>query len=344
MKAKSSSNTPVQLSPKRHLLIAGMLITCLTNLQFSQALAQSPAPNQSNLPSGPTKQLFSELATPSILVAPQKGFMIDSSYLHREEEVQIKNIEGNATSSSDTGSLSVAYGLNSSFYLGTSMNYQTGKQKSDFALAGQGSIQLKNKEGVSDPQLFAGYRWNGKKISVISQLDAQISTGSNEEKRKPEQVTELNNKSGGSVYTPSLSVFTNNKSEFILGSTLAYQVRQERKTTLKDPTGFQSEGKTTGGNTTRLDFFAETPQSTHSLGAVLTWNKSESEKRISLQTTEVAGSEILSGTAYANLRASENISIIPAFSYSYFMNDKNGDIDLKSQSIYSGALTLRLGF
>ncbi len=354
-------------------LIACCLISCLTNLQLaSMAMASSPARQQvpkaaqkgssngltssqviEELESGTSKvekstmtptQRPPSLATPTNLNAPQSGFEITTSYAHLEGEVQIKNLEGNSTFSSDGGVLSVAYGLTPNFFFGANIGYSTDKQKSDFAIAGQGSVQVKNSSGYSDPKLMVGSRMNFGKLSVLGQLDADISTGSAEEQRKPEQVTEKNNKPGGSIYTPSVSLFKNEKSGIILGSTLAYQIKQERKTTMKDLSGFQSEGKTTGGNTLRIEAFVETPQTTHSFGALLGWSKSESEKRVSLATVETAGSETLIGTGFANIKASNSLSIIPSLSYKYFINDKSDGVELKSQNIYMGSLSLRMNF
>lgn len=354
-------------------LIACCLISCLTNLQLaSMAEASAPAQTQASktnsknssseltssqvineVESGTTKieksavmlpKVAPSLATPTTLIAPQSGFEITTSYAHLEGEVQIKNLEGNSTFSSDGGNLTVAYGLGPHFYFGANIGYNTSKQRSDFAIAGQGSVQVRNSNGYSDPKLIAGSRMNFEKLSVVGRIEADISTGSAEEQRKPEQVTETNNKPGGSVYTPSVSLFTNDKSSIIFGSSLGYQIKQERKTTMKDLSGFQSEGKTTGGNTIRIEAFVETPQTTHSFGALLGWSKSESEKRVSLATVESAGSENLMGTGFANIRASNSISIIPSLSYLYYVNDKSGDVELKSQNVYMGSLSLRMNF
>lgn len=344
---------------KNKALIVGCLVSCLTNFQLStpawadeslrknQVPASEKSTQSSSLQTnGEPQVLPTGLATPSLILAPQSGFQVKTSYIHTEEDLQLKNVDGNYTSSADAGELRLAYGLKPSFYFGTGVGYQMKKGKADMAVFNQGSVQRTNNEGVSDPKLFIGSRLNFGRISIVGNFDTDISTGSSEVKRKQNQVTETNNKAGGSMYTPSLSLFTNDPSSMLMGSAMSYQFRQSRKVSLKDFSGYQAEGRATGGNRFDLSVFVETPTVTHSLGGLVNWSKGESEKTISPDGSEVvaAGKEQLTGSLYGNIKIFKNISIIPVASYYYFMNGKSGDDDLRSQSIYSGALNLQANF
>lgn len=322
------------------------LASCLTTLQFSSlAWAQDGAElKTTQAGSGIGRSKVPDLATPSMMVAPLKGFMADLGYSRKESEIQQKDLVGKNQTTTDAVQTQIAYGITPAIYTKVSYGYQNVKSRSDFALVGVGSISETNKEGVGDPIIGLGGRFNTGRMSVIGSLDYQISTGSAELHHKPSQVSDANGKTGGSEIIPQLTVFKNDKSEILFGASAGYDFRLERKISSKEPAGHVAELKETGGNTLLLSAFLESPQTTHSVGALLSYAKSDAVKKQSLGTIDVPGNEIATATAYANLRVSQNVSVLPSASYIYYMNDKDGETKLSGQNVYSGTLNLRLMF
>jgi hypothetical protein len=323
------------------------LTSCLTTLQFaSLAWAQEATTLKTVQP--PTRQLpvKVELATPSLLFAPQRGFQAEIGYTRGQEEVQQKRVEGKADVTLDQTTTKVGYGFNDKFFLSTQVDYTSAKATADMAIPNlaPGSIQQTTKEGIGDPTLTAGGRMNFGEISAVASIGYLIPTGTAEVQVKQNLDTDYNGKKGGAEILPQLSVFRNNKSEIIYGGTAQYVVRQERKMNSKDFNGFATELKESGGNLAIVSAYIETPQTTHSLGLAMTYQKEASLHRDSRSSVDVAGTEIAAGTLYGNIHASKNISIIPAASYMYYVNDKINDTELSSQTKYSGTLNVRLLF
>lgn len=327
-------------------VVVWTLTSCLTTLQFAN-VAWAQAGTDLRTQNAPPKANYvrlMDLATPTILVAPQEGFNIDLGYTRAQMEYQIKDVIGKGESTQDNVDTRLAYGITPNVFVGAKYGYSSVKSKSDFAVLGLGSVSEDTSEGVGDPTLMVGGRINMGRMSIVPELEYQISTGNSERQMKSGQLTESNNKSGGSEITPSVSVFKNDKSDILFGGSIGYDFRLERKISSKDPSGFVSELKEKGGNSLNLSIFAETPQTTHSVGAVVAYSKKDSVTRESLKTVDVPGSELLMLTGYGNLRITPNISIIPAASYLYYMNDKIGETKLSNQNMYAGSANLRLMF
>ncbi len=321
------------------------LTSCLTTLQFaSLAWAQEGTTLRTAPPAVKQAPVKVELATPSLLFAPQRGFQAEIGYTRGQEEVQQKRVDGKADVTLDQTTSKVGYGFNDKLFISTQVDYISSKATADMAILGSGSIQQMTKEGIGDPTLTAGGRLNFGEISAVGSVGYLIPTGTSEVQVKQNLDTEYNGKKGGAEIVPQLSVFRNNKSEIIYGGTAQYVVRQERKMNSKDFNGFATELKESGGDLAIVSGYIETPQMTHSLGLAVTYQKEASIHRDSRVSIDVAGTEVAAGTLYGNIHASKNISIIPAASYMYYVNDKINDTELSSQSKYSGTLNVRLLF
>lgn len=320
------------------------LTSCLTTLQFSSNAWAQETSSQSLSQEDKVNLKESFMATPSQIQAPQSGFDLRMAYTRSEAEIKIKNIDGVATSSQDIYTTNISYALNSHLYFGTGASYESGTTRADMALAGQGAIETTNQEGGTDPNLFIGSRINLGAVSVIGNLDYLISTGKAETQRKSQLVTDRSAKNGGSEVKPSIAIFTNSPSKMLIGSSLSYDFKLERKTEIKDPSGFVSEVKTRGGNQAQARVFIQSPQDTLSFGAILSYNIAESTEEESLYTQKVDGSQWAEGSLFADFKVSKGFSIVPQGSYSYFINDKINNTDLKSQSFYAGQLLLKLMF
>ncbi len=322
------------------------LTSCLTTLQFA-SLAQ--AQDQTNLQTAPVPvkapKLKEELATPSFILAPQKGFEVGFGYSRSQQEFQFKGITGKVDAASDEVRSEIGYAITPLLMVGADIGYQSQKTKADMAIAGNpASIQQNTIEGVGDPALKVGGRMNFGQISAIGQLGYKIQSGTSERQIKSNQDIEQNAKTGGDEISPRLAVFRNLKSEIMFGGAVEYTIRQPRKTKAKDFQGFSQELKETGGNVMSLSAFIETPQTTHSIGGALKYQKEDQSRRESLTTTTVAATELVTASLYGNIRATKNISVIPALTYGYYINDKQADTELSSQTVYGGALNLRLMF
>jgi hypothetical protein len=322
------------------------LTSCLTTLQFSTlAWAQQPTELKTGKAPLAATHKKAELATPSLLVAPQSGFEVSLGYTRSQVEFQQKKVDGKAETAIDAGETVIAYGLNPNLYFGAKIDYMSSKTKADMAIMGFGSIQQTTIEGIGDPTLQVGSRLNFGELSVLGSLGYMIPSGTAEVQVKSNQSTEYSNKKGGGEIHPQISVFRNNKSEILFGGTAEYVIRENRKLKAKDFNGFSTDLSETGGNAMILTAIVETPQTTHSMGATLQYEKDASVSRTSLKTIDVAGNEIATATVYGNIQIAKNsISVLPALGYTYFINDKLNDTELSSQSSYFGSLKLKMTF
>ncbi|MGZ5279516.1 MAG: hypothetical protein ACXWC9_06220, partial [Pseudobdellovibrionaceae bacterium] len=234
--------------------------------------------------------------------------------------------------------------FNPNLFIGAQIDYLSSKTKADMALLGNASIQQTTIEGISDPTVQVGSRLNFGQLSVVGSLGYMIPSGTAEFQVKPNQSRELSNKKGGGEIHPQISVFRNQKSEILFGGTAEYVVRETRKLKAKDFNGFSTELSETGGNSMILTAIVETPQTSHSVGATLRYQKDAAVKRESVKVVDVSGSETAAATLYGNIRATKNISVIPAVGYLYFINDKMEDTELTNQNFYQGSLHVRLTF
>jgi hypothetical protein len=314
---------------------------CLILLQSISAQAQPI--NALEAQKRPVVKTQTELATPSLYIAPQKGFDIrlGASHIETKAEVDVVSVSG----ATNTISSSIAAAITPAIYLGISGAQSTSSTKNETKGINFSSSHESTSEGMEDPSVFAGMRLNTSQISVLTELKAYIGTGDSESETKSNGDSTSNNKHGGTAFTPKIAVFTNSKSNFLFGGELSYTMEQERTARRTSSSGTVVKSSITGGNSASVGLFFETPQVTHSLGLAASYQKSETQKTESaFVRDETAGSDVLLLSAYGNIKLARQFSLVPAAMYVRYLNDKVGDTELKDQNIYGAGLGLKLVF
>lgn len=318
------------------------LTSCLTILQALPSQAQT-----STLQMKPrTKAIKAmDLATPSYMIAPQKGVEIDMGYSRSEVRFEFEGL--NYEASGNTGGSALSVALNRQIFLGVKVDYESATEKSTGAYQGTTIGATAKKDGAVDPAIFGGYRINSKSVSTMLGLNALISTGDKEVEYSSSGESKRNAKEGGSTISPKVAVFTNSKSSVIVGGELTYNIRQERKTQDKSSSGAVTTITTGGGNSTNATLFLESPQYRHSIGAAIAYNyieRSKTESSSSSSPSESDPTSAVAFLAYGNLKISNQVSLLPKFAYSHFIDNKIGGTRVDSQQAYLGGLDLRLTF
>ncbi len=326
------------------------LTSCLTTLQFS-TLAWAQEPTQADLKMDAKAPVVAvqpkaELATPSLMLAPQKGFQADLGYGMLQGEYQLKDLTGKADYNKQMVHSEFASGFASHFFAGAGINYQTSKRRSDFAIGTSGAVKENYVEGVEDPTLSLGARMNFRQFSGILKIKGSVPTGNAEIQTKENMVENRNAKLGGAQFGPEISLFRNDKSSLIFGGGLGYLVRQDRKFFAKDQNGFNTEIKESGGNTMTANAFLESPQTSNfGGGLLLEYSKAASTKiEATSRSFEVPDIEQATATVYGSLKIGKNFAFLPQASYMQFISKQSDAGELTSQSFYSGMLNLRLMF
>jgi hypothetical protein len=336
------------LKPIYRRLSVWTLTSCLTTLQFSTlAWAQEPLQADLKMDAKPivAVQPKAELATPSFMLAPQKGFQAELGYGQLQAEYQLKNLTGKADYSKQMMHSEFAAGFASRFFAGAAINYQSSKRRSDFAIITSGAVKENYVEGVEDPTLSLGARMNFNTFSGIVKVKGTVPTGNAEIQTKELMIENRNAKLGGTQFGPEISLFRNNKSALMFGGGLGYIIRQDRKIFAKDQNGFNTEIKESGGNTMTANVFLESPQTTHSGGLLVEYSKAAAAKiEANNRSAEIPDIELATATAYGNIKIGKSFAILPQASYMHYISKQSDAGELTSQSAYSGMLNLRLLF
>lgn len=316
-------------------LQSAIFVLLTSSLSYGQSSASSYKNTSSRQPL---------LATPTMYLAPQMGTEILLGYSRTNSQMEVEG--QNSEMSDNLTRASLAQAITRNFFLGVNATYNSAVgtmeagYKSNF-----------RQEGVREPSLGFGARMDWQKISLLSQLHYEFDSGNASLEVSNNGDISQSAKSGGSSVTPSLGLFSNHRDSFLLGMDISYRIRQERIRNLKIPIlNVNGITRTAGGNVLGVTFMVESPQATHSLGASATYLKTEksienyADMGLTRTSTDLEGNEnaILSG--YGNFLIGSSVSIQPAVSYSHYLNNRVGGIEIEKQNTMSYSLTGKVRF
>ncbi|MGZ3771526.1 MAG: hypothetical protein ACXVCP_18210 [Bdellovibrio sp.] len=307
-----------------------------------------------------------ELATPTILqlssvsfekisgqqlLAPQHGtefaFSVNQSHLMLSQENA--NMKGSGTTDYSMGSLTIAHALNSHLFFNAKLGYGLSNGKSDYTAKVSNTLDTSksNADGIIDPVVTIGGRINSGSVSSILSLGASLKTESYESEYSQYRnfgESKSNLKNGGYAYIPSVTIFSNSKSENLFGLSASYILQQERVEYSRESNGSTNKWTMTNGNIQNISVFAETPENNVSFGGALTYTKHESTTSKNNNYNYKSEGRALaytSATAFAKIILAKNMVLVPSATIGRF---GEGASELDTKDIYSVGFTGKTTF
>lgn len=270
----------------------------------------------------------------SLLLAPQSG----SEFVVSLNQTQLDISSATSTSkyNMSIGTLAIAYALGPQFFIGTNLSYGQNKGTSEYTYtSGVKDSSESSAKGVVDPVINVGTRINSGKVSTLLALGASLKSGDSEIDVSNSSSTS-NLKNGGSAIIPSVSIFSNSKSEVMTGVSISYAVMQDRTLKSKYSDGQSATWIHRGNNLQNISLFAEGPEAKNSFGASLNYMKTESGTSTGegyQSTSDAFASTTVN--AFMKIAAAKNLALIPSIAFGRF---GEGAGDLTKKEIYSAGL------
>lgn len=344
------------------------LITCLT---IHQAVAQTATSSiEAEVKEAETYNPPTLLQSPNFVLAPEaRRAMIEAGFSTTKMDMNtttkvdsIQNFtpityEAKSKQSSEMqrGNIRAAYGLNRMFYVGANLEYGQSKTNSEVSLpnpmvAGfntttKGSASDK---GLTEPEIFAGLRLRGEKITTLIEGGFLASTG-------PKTVStsnEANGLDGQSKIALRAAAYNHLRGDFLVGGQLGYTHAMNGRQINQIAGTSDLESDLKGGNEAKAAIFGQLTN-LMDLGGRLTYLRSYGSERSyqirnmwgaqTTQTDSSSGMEQVVLEASMRWRPVAGVSVIPALNYAQMMGmDSRTKID--SQSVLGGSVNARFSF
>lgn len=272
--------------------------------------------------------------TPSLLFIPNSGeFLADFGYSYAQgtssgstRSTAVTTIPISIKTDQNLGLTRFAYGMDA-MYLGVGVDYAQIRERRTSNLSGTQTGQTgvrrerdSSIEGVGDPQLFGGYRFNTQSMAAVLSMNGTISPDK-KLVEDPSMNSKENRFEGGNSVGIGGTLYNHDAETFLFGGQANYIVRFDRNKTARSTVdGTESTYTITGGNSYVLKAFMELPQASR-LGLEYAYTRNEraqvrQESTLGKEDSTINPTTIQSVTAYINIEAHENFNLLPSLIYS----------------------------